>query len=400
MNDFTIKTASDIQLHNMVRRLRLEREAQRLILSIRRATKGDSEFDYLDSGVSTEEKISNLYDSGMIDPSDEFLEHFGVKGMKWGVRKDRSGGSNGGKQTRKEKKAEKKAKKEGGSSDGSKSGNSSSSTTKSPQDAKATTEAGKAWDKKANNELGDDLFEDVFLDDSILTRASNAGDKAGGSDTVFLSTMANISNKKLYSDPKYKSPDGRVMQMVVVKDEKGRAAGLESSIVKDTGKPYSFKTSDFSPEDELKHFGVLGMKWGVRKDKDRVGKSGAKKDGAIKRHLKKKYALNSDSKKELKEVEGKPKKTLDDKAMDHLKKKRAERVKNKNKISKMSDTELRQKINRLQMEKQYKQLTTKDKSQGVKIASSVLSKIGNKVVDRVIDRTIVDPIDDFIKGKR
>ena len=111
MNDITIKTASDIQLHNMVRRLRLEREAQQLILSIRRATKGDSEFDYLDSGVSTEEKISNLYHSGMIDPSDEFLEHFGVLGMKWGVRKDRSGGSNGGKQTRKEKKAEKKAKK-------------------------------------------------------------------------------------------------------------------------------------------------------------------------------------------------------------------------------------------------------------------------------------------------
>lgn len=221
MNDITIKTASDIQLHNMVRRLRLEREAQQLILSIRRATKGDSEFDYLDSGVSTEEKISNLYHSGMIDPSDEFLEHFGV----------------------------------------------------------------------------------------------------------------------------------------------------------------------------------LGMKWGVRKDKDRVGKSGAKKDGAIKRHLKKKYALNSDSKKELKEVEGKPKKTLDDKAMDYLKKKRAERVKNKNKISKMSDTELRQKINRLQMEKQYAQLTGKDKTIGVKVVNSVLGKIGNKVADRVIDRTIIDPIDDFFKGR-
>ena len=74
--------------------------------------------------------------------------------------------------------------------------------------------------------------------------------------------------------------------------------------------------------------------------------------------------------------------------------------KDKNPTENMSDTELRAKINRLQMEKQYSQLTKKDKSQGVKIAGSVLSKVGNKVVDRVIDRTIVDPIDDFIKGKR
>ena len=65
----------------------------------------------------------------------------------------------------------------------------------------------------------------------------------------------------------------------------------------------------------------------------------------------------------------------------------------------MSDDELRRRINRLQMEKQYKQLTAKKKNKGMRIASSILSKIGNKVVDRVIDRTIVEPIDNFIKGK-
>ena len=157
------------------------------------------------------------------------------------------------------------------------------------------------------------------------------------------------------------------------------------------------------------------MKWGVRMDylkkkyalnsdskkelKEVEGKPKKTLDDKAMDYLKKKYALNSDSKKELKEVEGKPKKTLDDKAMDHLKKKRAERVKNKNKISKMSDTELRQKINRLQMEKQYAQLTGKDKTIGVKVVNSVLGKIGNKVADRVIDRTIIDPIDDFFKGR-
>lgn len=65
----------------------------------------------------------------------------------------------------------------------------------------------------------------------------------------------------------------------------------------------------------------------------------------------------------------------------------------------MTDEQLRQKINRLQMEKQYAQLTTGDKNIGQKAASMALNKIGNKVMDRVIDRTIIDPIDDFFKGK-
>ena len=82
------------------------------------------------------------------------------------------------------------------------------------------------------------------------------------------------------------------------------------------------------------------------------------------------------------------------------KKKKHTRKKEKTNPTKgMSDNELRRRINRLQMEKQYKQLTAKKKNKGMRIASSILSKIGNKVVDRVIDRTIVEPIDNFIKGK-
>jgi hypothetical protein len=38
---------------------------------------------------------------------DDFLAHYGVKGMKWGIRKDRSSGSGG--LSRSERKAEKKA---------------------------------------------------------------------------------------------------------------------------------------------------------------------------------------------------------------------------------------------------------------------------------------------------
>ena len=123
-------------------------------------------------------------------------------------------------------------------------------------------------------------------------------------------------------------------------------------------------------DDELTHYGVIGMKWGIRRyqpyPKGQSGKGvykGKTKPPKVKKtHLSKKKQAEADMKS-------------------------------------MTDQELRQRINRLQMEKQYKQLTAKEKSKGVKIAGSVLSKIGNKVVDRVIDRTIVNPIDDLIKGK-
>lgn len=71
----------------------------------------------------------------------------------------------------------------------------------------------------------------------------------------------------------------------------------------------------------LTHYGVLGMKWGVRRKR----------------------------------------------------KSNVEVVTKKKPISELSDTELRQIINRHQMEKQYAQITAKEKSAGAKFVSDVLT---------------------------
>ncbi len=78
-------------------------------------------------------------------------------------------------------------------------------------------------------------------------------------------------------------------------------------------------------EAELRHYGIVGMKWGKKGSNISVG--------SIKKNKK------SDQ---------------------------------QDKIKKMSDDELRKKINRLQMEKQYSQLTASDISKGKAYAQKAL----------------------------
>lgn len=101
----------------------------------------------------------------------------------------------------------------------------------------------------------------------------------------------------------------------------------------------------------LYHHGVKGMKWGVRRDRK---KSGGRQS------------------------------------------RRAMRAAEAEKVHKMSDAELRARINRIQMEKQYAQLTKKEVSAGRKFvtdvllnaskqtASSYVSKYMNKGIDLAI----------------
>lgn len=93
---------------------------------------------------------------------------------------------------------------------------------------------------------------------------------------------------------------------------------------------------------ELYHYGVLGMKWGVRRSPSQLGHK-----IRIKRKKKPSEPVHEDYKK----------------------------AHSKKKVSSMSDAELRNRNNRLQMEKQYAQLTKK-KSRGKKIVSGIIATAG------------------------
>lgn len=81
---------------------------------------------------------------------------------------------------------------------------------------------------------------------------------------------------------------------------------------------------------ELYHFGIKGMKWGVRRYQN--------KDGTLTSKGKSRYASGNKNQNAHK--------MHDDYAKRHSKKR----------ISEMSDAELRDRINRMQMEQQYSQL--------------------------------------------
>ena len=100
----------------------------------------------------------------------------------------------------------------------------------------------------------------------------------------------------------------------------------------------------------LQHHGVKGMKWGVRKDKRGSGRTATRKR----------------------------KESPDDK------------------VKKMSDAELRQRLNRIQMERQYKQLTTKETSAGRKFVTGILVTAATAVATSYVQKYMKLGIDSVI----
>lgn len=119
-----------------------------------------------------------------------------------------------------------------------------------------------------------------------------------------------------------------------------------------------------NPE-ELAHFGVRGMKWGVRKE-DSSG-SGEAKKSRLQRSFEQKY-----------DKSGKVAKLINKaKASTPEKKVIAERKSKAKNRRVISDEDLKKTVDRIQMEKKIKSLTDEDIAPGKTASLSFLAKVGS-----------------------
>lgn len=102
-------------------------------------------------------------------------------------------------------------------------------------------------------------------------------------------------------------------------------------------------------DSQLQHYGILGMKWGVRRTPAQLARargetpktdSGSNRTNAGKSTKSSKVSSSS-----------------------------------KKKLSEMSDAELQRQVNRLNLEKRYKELTPKEVSKGQKFVNHVLNQM-------------------------
>lgn len=128
-----------------------------------------------------------------------------------------------------------------------------------------------------------------------------------------------------------------------------------------------------SQEEYLEHYGVKGMKWGVRREQKRAY-SATKKQYKTRdpRKLSEEDQLNFTNDYQRKLDRNKARKTSDTRSADR-KKYDATREK---KLREMSDDELKAIVNRMNMEKQYKSLSTELYSPGKYYAQKFLKTSG------------------------
>lgn len=122
----------------------------------------------------------------------------------------------------------------------------------------------------------------------------------------------------------------------------------------------SVEQSETDSDSDIMHFGVLGMKWGVRKKKNSISRKEQKK------------RANKKTSRDYNEAE----------------------FLRKRKVKSLSNAQLKKAITRMQLEQQYKQLSEKDKSK--------LYQFGKKLVDDLMTsttQTVVNTISKTAKTK-
>lgn len=147
-------------------------------------------------------------------------------------------------------------------------------------------------------------------------------------------------------------------------------------------------------KDELYHFGILGMKWGIRRFQN--------EDGSLtpegRKHVQAMKDTSTVAETSFKAVKNS---TVAVKSInDRLITEEQERFKSKINVSRMSDKELQAVVNRMQLEKNYRALSAERVASGKKHTSSILSTIGDVVTVGASIAGIVTAISKVLGDKK
>lgn len=156
--------------------------------------------------------------------------------------------------------------------------------------------------------------------------------------------------------------------------------------------------------DYIAHYGVLGMRWGIRRTKDQLRRASGKSKNQNedeKRSVSSKggFLVRRKAASEVKSGEKEEKKTSSEASKTPSTKPEPKRYSS---IKEVPDVELRAAVARLQLEKQYrdlmKELTPKQKKTAMDITKSILAESGKKVASEATTYLMRQAVNSALKS--